>query len=633
MKRLLLAFTFLIATIPLFSQSIPPAPSSGHWVIVDTTYEVGTSTTGTTEADLYFRNENTSEKITGLQFRVFYDKVAFSGALPTVSLLYNSSNQYMQYVADSTNGHITVTMVYTGSSTTFNYNDSAAVKLNFTHAPASTWNTLSGIDSLKITGTQTFSNLASTNLGNDTTLTLYSYGGAFIQKTLSFSGRFLTTDGDGAETVWLSLDKKPKTGSTWSQVNAYSTDSTGRFSFTETLDTTYWDTRISVRGDTLSYGNILSTADAQKINQTVLGQHTPTGFDFYTMDVNGSSSISISDAYSVFSRIAGGLTAWPNSVPELLFFTDTEFAAINGSSTDQSSTYPGVTNFTHYINGGVDSVTYYVSVKGDANSTGFNMARLTPIEIVNPNNAPNYIIDQTVEYKNVMEQIELRFPDLEVNAGNLVEVPVKVLSPGKQVGALQLNIKYDEDLLEFHNVENSSKVMRWLSFFDPSEGKVSWGGADFSNENNLLNNEIAFTLQFTALEPKQDWTVSPLWVAEKYVGDGNSSDMNIGPTNGRVEVRKRSFDPEMLDGFSILAFPNPATSYTMLQFNLEQDGPVELCIFDVTGRKLIEVLNEDNMPAGQYKYDVDLSVLSAGVYYSSILSIDRVATSKVVILK
>lgn len=632
MKRLLLALTFLVAAIPLFSQSIPPAPSSGHWLIVDTTYEVGTASTGTTEADLYFRN-NTTEKITGLQFRVFYDKVAFSGAEPTVSLLYNSSNQYMQYVADSTNGHITVTMVYTGSSTTFNYNDSAAVKVTFTHAPASTWNTLASIDSLKITGTQTFNNLASTNLGNDTTLTLYSYGGAFIQKTLSFKGRFLTTGGDGAETIWLSLDKKPKTGSTWTQVNAYSTDSTGRFSFTETLDTTYWDTRISVQGDTLNYGNILSTADAQKINQTVLGQHTPAGFDFYTMDLNGSSTISIADAYSVFSRIAGGLTAWSNSVPELLFFTDTEFSAIDGSSTDQSSTYPGVTNFTHYINGGVDSVTYYVSVKGDANSTGYNMARLTPIEIVNPNNAPNYIIDQTVEYKNVMEEIELRFPDLEVTPGNLVEVPVKVLSADKKVGALQLNIKYDEVLLEFRNIENSEKVMKWLSFFDPSSGKVSWGGADFSNSNLLDNGEVAFTLQFVALEPKQDWTVSPLWVAEKYVGDANSKDMNIRPTNGRVQVFKVAWNPGILGVLDMLTYPNPTTNYANIQFTIPQEGPVELCIFDLTGRKLIQVLKEDNMPAGQYRYDVDLSVLAEGVYYSSLLSQEGVATSKVVIIK
>lgn len=109
--------------------------------------------------------------------------------------------------------------------------------------------------------------------------------------------------------------------------------------------------------------------------------------------------------------------------------------------------------------------------------------------------------------------------------------------------------------------------------------------------------------------------------------------MNIRPTNGRVEVRKTSFNPNMLDRFSILAFPNPATNYTRLQFNLEHDGPIQLCIFDLTGRKLIEVLNEENMPAGQYQYDVDLSVLSAGIYYSSILSVDRVATSKVVVLK
>lgn len=633
MKNLILVLTFLVSTIQLLSQStIPPAPSSGHWLIVDTTYDVGTAAVGTTEAELYFRN-NTTEKITGLQFRVFYDNIAFSGAKPTVSLLYNSSNQYMQYVADSTNGHITVTMVYTGSSTTFNYSDSAAVKVTFTHALPSTWNTIASIDSLKITGTQTFNNLASTNLGNDTTLTLYSYGGAFVQKTLTFKGRFLTTEGDGAETIWLSLDKKPKTGSTWTQVNAYSTDQAGRFNFTETLDTTYWDTRISIQGDTLDYGNILSTADAQKINQTILGQHTPTGFDFYTMDVNGSSSVSISDAYSVFSRIAGGLTAWPNSVPELLFFTDTEFSAIDGSSTDQSSTYPGVTNFTHYINGGVDSVTYYVSVKGDANSTGYNMARITPIEIVNPNNAPNYIIDQTVEYKNVLEEIELKFPDLEVKTGNLVEIPVKVLSLNKKVGSLQLNIKYDEDLLEFRNIENSKKVMNWLSFFDPSKGKVAWGGADFSNSNLLDNGDVAFTLQFAALEPKTDWEVSPLWVAEKYVGDANSEDMNIRPTDGRIQVFRIYWNPSVLEGLSVMAYPNPTMNYVNMQFSLPKEGPVELCIFDLTGRKLIQVLKEDSMPAGQYRYGVDLSVLAKGVYHSSLLTKDGVATSKVVLIK
>ena len=351
------------------------------------------------------------------------------------------------------------------------------------------------------------------------------------------------------------------------------------------------------------------------------------------MDVNGNTSITIADAYSVFSRIAGGLAAWPNSVSELLFFTETEFNTIDGSTTNQSGTYPGNTNFTYYINGGPDSVTYYVAVKGDANSTGFNMARLTPIEIVNPTNAPNYIIDQTVDYKNQKQEMEVRMPDLEVNAGNLVEIPVKVLTDGQNIGALQLNIRYDEDLLKFHNVINSEKVMNWLSYFDPSAGKVAWGGADFSNQNLLNSGEIAFTLQFSALQPQQDWAASPLWVAEKYVGDQNSTDMDILPTMGRVAIYKVQQLPNALDGFEIVAFPNPTNQFTTFQFNILEEGPVELSIFDVTGRKLIQIIKRDKMPAGQFIYEVDLSILSAGYYYSSILTEGGVATAKVVVIK
>ena len=382
----------------------------------------------------------------------------------------------------------------------------------------------------------------------------------------------------------------------------------------------------------MSFGNILSTADAQKINQAVLGQYTPTGFDFYTFDVNGTNSISITDAYSVFGRLAGRFTEWPNSVEDVLFFTNTEYASINGSSTSQVASIPGVTNFTHYINGGVDSVTYYVAVKGDANATGFKMARLTPIKITNPNNAPNYIIDKTVQYDNVLETIELEFADLEVDAGNLVNVPVKVISPNHDLGALQLDVKYDSDLLEFKNVINSEKVMNWMSYFNPDNGVISWGGADFSNQNMLKNNETAFTLQFSALEPKLNWTVSPLYVAEKYVGDELATDMNITPTNGRVEIRKRNFNGEMLDGFAILTYPNPTDNFTNIQFNLPEDSNVEVALFDITGRKLIQVINE-RMPAGQYSYEVDLTVLSGGVYYTSILTKDQVATSKTVIIK
>ena len=627
MKKLLTVLALVLTAASLSAQTLTP-PSNGHWVIVDTSYTVGTSTTGTTQADLYYANQN-GALITGLQFRVFYDEVAFAGAAPTVSLLYSTTDQYMQYVTDTVNGHITVSVVYTGTNSSFSYSDGAAFRVTFTHADDATWNNLAGIDSLEVTGTQTFNNLASTNQGLDTTLSMHSYGGAFIQQSFDFEGTFLTTEGDGAKDLSVIFEKKEKTSSTWAYVDTYVTDNDGHFAFTQVLDTTYWDTRIHVKGDTLSLGNVISTADAQKINQSVLGQYTPTGFDFYTMDVNGSGGITISDAYAVFGKIAGNFANWPNSVQNVLFFTPSEFASIDGSSSNLTSSIPGVTEFTHYINGGADSVAYYVAVVGDANATGFQMARLTPVEIVNPANAPNYIIDQTVHYDNVLEEVEVRFPDLEVDEGNLVNVPVKVITGTEELTALQLNVKYDQDLLEFKNIINSEKVMNWMSFFNPDNGKVHWGGADFSGDHNLTDGDTAFTLQFAALEPKLDWATSPLWVAEKYVGDVEANDMNILPTNGRVQIFKVQFNPTPTEFLSILAAPNPANDFTRVGFNVLEDSEVEVSVFDFTGQKVVEVLKE-YMPKGEYSYDVNLTALQSGFYYTVIRTSTGQASTKIV---
>ena len=59
------------------AQTAPPAPSNGIWGIIDTNYQVGTSVQGHTTANLTLQN-TTFSKITGVQFRVFYDKNAFS---------------------------------------------------------------------------------------------------------------------------------------------------------------------------------------------------------------------------------------------------------------------------------------------------------------------------------------------------------------------------------------------------------------------------------------------------------------------------------------------------------------------------------------------------------------------------
>jgi hypothetical protein len=483
MKKIIAFLLTALAVFGASAQSSSTSPGTGHWVVIDSGYQVATTTVGQTVAPLHFYNTSTSEKITGMQYRVFYDNTAFTAAVPSLKI--SATDQYLQYVDSNAQGFLTVTLVYTGTSSTFNYSNGATFDLTFTHAGSATWNTLDSIKTLKVAGVKSFANKAATNWGNDTTLVVYSYGGRFNQKVLRFAAKFKNVTGSDAKNLWVSLEKKAPSGS-WTQVEAKSTNSSGVVVFRKFLDTTYWDVRMVVKGDTMTPGSVISTADAQKINQSILAQYTPSGFDYYTMDVNGTDgSISIADVYSVYGRLAGRFSSWPNSKKDVMFFTVAEYNAINGSATNLTSTYSTINNFDYSIDGR-DSITYYVAVKGDANNTGFKMARLTPIKIVNPVNAKNYIIDNTVQYDNVTETIEVNMPKIKVDEGNLVNVPVKMLTNGKQLGAVQLELKYDTALLEFKKIDLTEKMMNWTSYTNPDNGVVAFGAADLKG-NQLIN--------------------------------------------------------------------------------------------------------------------------------------------------
>ena len=630
MKKLILFVAgVLYLTTSLFAQSANTSPGTGHWVVIDSGYQVATTTVGQTVAPLHFYNTSTSEKITGMQFRVFYDKTAFTAVVPSLKI--STSDQYLQYVDSNLQGFLTVTLAYTGSSSTFNYSNGATFDLTFTHAGESVFNNLDSIKTLKVAGVKSFSNRAATNWGNDTTLVVYSYGGRFNQKLLRFAAKFKNVTGSDAKNLTVSLEKRAKGSSTWSQVAAQKTNSVGVTVFKKFLDTTYWDVRIVVKGDTMIPGNIFSTADAQKVNQSILGQYTPVGFDYYTMDVNGTAGdISIADVYAVYGRLAGRFTSWPAGKKDVMFFTVAEYNSINGATSNLTATYSTVNNFTYSVDGN-DSITYYVAVKGDANSTGFKMARLTPIKIINQNNAKNYIIDKTVNYDDpTLETIEINMPKVKVEDGNLVNVPVKVLTNGRDLGALQLDLKYDTAYLQFKQVEVTEKIMKWTSYTNPSNGIVSWGGADLTNANLLKDGEAVFTLQFIAKKPQDSWATAAIWTSEKYVGDKNARDMNITPTMGIIEVRRKgTVNLNQVEG--LIAFPNPTEGAIQVQFKITEESDVNLSLYNEVGQMVQNILDK-RMPVGSYRYSVDLQRLPDGVYILTLKTEKQILDSKLLII-
>jgi hypothetical protein len=612
MKKSILSliFGFFLTFSYAFGQC-PSPTNAGVNLMLKNSYQVGTVASGQTTIQICYDN-TTNSIIRGLQFRINYDANAFDG-IPVVRMSNASYPFYLDQNVNQIEGYINIAVVYTGTVNNFNFPSGEMFEIDFIHSQ-NFWTFTPG----PISFSNTFPNLAATNFGNDTILTTENFGGFINPVQFTFRGQFLNVDGPGSKDLTVGLMYRPQ-GGNWSLLTTQITDIDGRFSFLQNLDTTYYNVKLSVLGDTLSVGNIISTADAQKASRIVTQQDLPIGFDFYSADVNGDNNISTSDTYLIFSRIANSFTSWVNGVKDILFFTPSEFTQINSSTTNLRSSIPGITNIDYEITSSVpDSVTFYTLVVGDVNQTGYNMARIVPIEIVNPNNASQYIIDETVVYDNVLESIEVRLPEITVEQGNLVNIPVSVVTEEKRLGSLQIGFKYDPTLLEFKGIQTEETSGRWISFLNPNNNEVLWGGFDVSvtGENNLIDNERVFSLQFLAKEPQSDWDKSPLYVTKKFVGNQIAKDLNIIPTNGRVQILViGNPGPNLLrDIESSIIYPNPTDGQTNVKFNLIDDTKVSIFLMDIDGKIRIELLNSD-IPAGQYKYNYNLGHLKPGLYF------------------
>ncbi len=608
--------TLLILFLPfIFYSQVPVAPSNGLWGIIASQYQVGTTAQGTTDAKITLQN-TTLTKFAGVQFRVFYDNVAFTNA--TVSLIGPPANLDLQYVTNTANGYITITLVYTGPSATYTIPNGERFLITFVHAPAATFNNLASISNLTWTGPQTFTPYAAKQDGMDTTLSVHNYGGVFTPVNFAFHGTFTNVTGSPAKYLNLALQRRPFGGNTWTQHSSYVTDINGDFNISVPLDTTYWDVRLAIQGDTMGVGNIISSTDAQLINQWVLGNGTMTGFDYYTADVNGSNNTTISDVWGVFGRVSGRFTQWPNNTKDVKFFTTSEFATINGSNTNYTSTIPGVTNFTFDIlPGQPDSVVYYVMVPGDVNGTGYNMARVTPIEVlVGPipglESQIYNVIDTKVEYDFPTSTIEVNVPHITVQAGNLVELPVKVFTNGEELSSLQFGLKYDSELLEFKGIYSTSNAMEWITYVNPNNNQVDWGGFDITNgEQTLKNGDEVVKLQFIAKQPQNLWEESPLYTSLKFAGNVQSKDLTITPTNGILQVLKSNIGQVI--GNTISVNPNPVVDEVTISFEVKETTNANLSITDVIGRKLITIF-DTQLPNGEYNYVENLGSLERGLY-------------------
>ncbi len=80
-------------------------------------------------------------------------------------------------------------------------------------------------------------------------------------------------------------------------------------------------------------------------------------------------------------------------------------------------------------------------------------------------------------------------------------------------------------------------------------------------------------------------------------------------------------------------YPNPFNPVTKINFDLSKDGYVKLIIYDLLGREITRLLNNEFRVSGRYTVDFNGSNLSSGVYFYKIETDGFIATKKMLLLK
>ncbi len=177
----------------------------------------------------------------------------------------------------------------------------------------------------------------------------------------TYSGTIYNSGSVGVAGIDVQLYTKLKTQSTYSLYQTYTTNSSGVFTISTSLDIANYDFQVVIDNILPAYP---TNGDAIAFNDKVLSQSF-TSKDYYQMNTNGNSNLSISDVFLTYKRING--SNFPSGVPTYRIFTQQEWSVINASTSNLMATYSGTQSviLTNPTAGG--SSIYYLIKTGHAN--------------------------------------------------------------------------------------------------------------------------------------------------------------------------------------------------------------------------------------------------------------------------
>ncbi|MAL17920.1 MAG: hypothetical protein CL667_09415 [Balneola sp.] len=184
------------------------------------------------------------------------------------------------------------------------------------------------------------------------------------------------------------------------------------------------------------------------------------------------------------------------------------------------------------------------------------------------------------------------------------------LSHPDSVEGLSLIIDYDEDKLTLEGVEDrglfdihSENANVFLSHADTANGILTLNIANFGTLSSITDRDMV-SVTFSALSDEDSEMVI-------------SSDIRARnqPSLQQTAMKAVQVREDLPETFTLSQnYPNPFNPSTSIHYELAEQAKVSLTVYDILGRKIETLLNENSIRAGYYKVNWDASRYASGMY-------------------
>ena len=646
MKSFLTLILLLTLSIPVFGQGqYAGNGGSDPWVVLQNEYPTSPFN-DTTEVNIWFDGSSYSGYVTSLQFKVDYDGITFDSLHTITSHL--SSDYVMSFNEDQDNDEVLISLVYTGTSKTVSFPDTAIVTLKFDHVPVKLlYSNEQNITAFTFAG---YTAGGSNANGTDIAVGTYSHGGAVDIPHRKFSGFVLDYGtGKGISNLEYQLYRNNSLMTTVLGGQPTKTSSNGYYELVYYAHfygaiTAQTDFDFLFKTEAIDSDNAISTADAYKVLLYANNKIALNAYQRLAADVNHSHTNSIADSYALYSYNSGAYSGWTSFgaggyrdvmiiKPEDVKYLQGDSTTVTAIGTGPLGFSPQETNWTYDLNAynGISDLTenFYVVVMGDVNLTSLGGS-------VPPTKTAPFIEN----IQNINTSIIAQLPDQTVTTGDEFVVELTLDTFREDVHSFNFELDYDVDVLEFIEASTPYLPNAWQLYFNTdSLGHIKYGGLDASVGQFPVRTDTSETILEFKFKAKEVTGIgeTPIEFGKKYnTGDRDGNDLQTQVIDGRVYLHVISPVLEPADfpkGYELEQnYPNPFNPSTTIGFTIVNPQNVSIDLYSIDGRYLRNIYN-GIVGTGRHEVRFDAEGLPTGLYLYRLTTQTGTQTRKLTLVK